>query len=97
MRNIILFSFLNIGVFIIFLIIYYLSMMFYPESWDGLVEPSIYTLFDAFYVTSAIHTHTGYSQIKPNTRFTRFISSIHMIIVFCLIIGPLNLYLYTSE
>ena len=90
-NNLIIFGLLNIGIFIIFLTIYYLLMMFRPESWEGLPEQDMYIICDAFYFTSAIHTHTGYSQIKPRTRLTRFISSIHMIIVFCLIIISIDL------
>jgi len=89
--NLILFGLLNFMIFSIFLTFYYLLMMFHPESWEGLPEQDVYTIFDAFYFTTAIHTHTGYSQIQPKTRFIRFLSSIHMIIIFCLIVISIDL------
>ena len=61
-------------------------MIYYPKCWKGLPETDIYIFFDAFYFTTSTHTSIGYGDITPKTRQLRLVTSIHMIIVFSLII-----------
>lgn len=61
-------------------------MKFHREYWKGLPDPNCGTCFDSFYFTTATHTSIGFGDITPTHRALRMISSIHMIIVFSLII-----------
>ena len=88
--NLLIFSLLQIITFSIFLIIYFILMVYFPECWEGLPESDIYTLFDAFYFTTATHTSIGYGDITPKTRKLRLITSIHMLIVFSLILVSID-------
>jgi hypothetical protein len=86
MNNLLVFTLAQFITFCIFLIIYFILMLYYPECWEGLPDTDLYTFFDAFYFTTATHTHTGYVNITPKTRQIRFLISIHMLIVFSLIL-----------
>lgn len=57
-----------------------------PEHWNGLPDNDWYRIFDSFYYTTATHTSIGFGDITPKDRMLRTISSLHMIIVFVLVI-----------
>lgn len=54
--------------------------------WNGIQENDCWSIFDSFYYTTATHTSIGFGDITPKNRMIRLITSLHMIIVFALII-----------
>lgn len=82
----IIFLLLHVAVFLFFFFFNLFVMRFSRDSWKGLPENDCGTFFDSFYFTTATHTSIGFGDITPRCRSLRVISSIHMIIVFGLII-----------
>lgn len=79
------FLFLQSCVFIFFFILNTILMKFKQNDWidsSGNLDPVI----DAFYYTTGTHTSIGFGDIKPKSRFIKITTSIHMILVFILII-----------
>lgn len=60
------------------------------NCWNGLPALNCGIILDSFYFTSATHTSIGFGDITPKTRSLRLLTSIHMLIVFSLIILSIN-------
>ena len=80
------FLILHASVFTFFLLINLCLMKFKRECWNGIEQDECGTLIDSFYYTTATHTSIGFGDITPRNRLIRFITSLHMIMVFVLII-----------
>ena len=91
MRIFYIFLTLHLTIFIIFFIINFILMIKHRECWKGLPEENWGTILDSFYYTTATHTSIGFGDITPKSRMIRVISSIHMIIVFILIIVNIDI------
>ena len=80
------FLFLHSTIFILFLVINLILMKYYKRCWNGIPETECGTIIDSFYYTTATHTSIGFGDITPKSRTIKFITSLHMITVFVLII-----------
>ena len=80
------FLFLQLIVYMIFFILNLLLMIYDKEGWRGLCENDNSLIIDSFYYTTATHTSIGYGDITPKRKEIRLSSSIHMLLVFFLII-----------
>ncbi len=69
---------------VIFYIIYSLAFFFHPSGWNGLGNS--HYLFDAFYFTFTTHTTVGFGDIYPKKWYWKGIVTLHIIIVYILML-----------
>lgn len=73
-------------VFTIFFIVNLSLMKYKIHCWNGIHPEDCGSIFDSFYYTTATHTSIGFGDITPKNKFIRLVTSLHMIIVFVLVI-----------
>ena len=61
-------------------------MKYKRTCWNGIQEDENGSILDSFYYTTATHTSIGFGDITPKNRIIRMITSLHMIMVFILVI-----------
>lgn len=74
-------------VFLIFFIIYLLTMINIPINWNGLEEENekhilLKRIIDSFYFTICTQSSLGYGDITPKSRLIKMITSLHMLSTF---------------
>lgn len=72
--------------FFIFFIVNLLLMRYERAWWYGIPEEGCGIICDSFYYTTATHTSIGFGDITPKNNFIKICTSVHMLIVFTLII-----------
>ena len=80
------FLILQLCVFIIFFIINIILINYKNSYYEGLPSRDNFCIVDAFYYTTATHTSIGFGDIIPRHRLVKLLSSVHMILVFILIV-----------